>query len=582
MPAAAEIPPSAPEAAGGGLVLAQAGGFGDVADGVYYSAPVQALAAAGVFDGTECAPNLLCPDEPIDRKTMAVWTVRVVTGQDPPAVSQERFADVDGRSFYGRFVERMAELEITMGCGDGTRFCPDDAVTRAQMAVFLSRAFSLADGPDPGFSDIPDGASYGSDVARLAASGITEGCGDGTVFCPEHDTTRAQMATFLARAQDLADAPGTTEPAPAGAATYRAVNGTCAILTDDTVTCWGSNRDGQAIAPAGTYKTLATGSHNCAIATDGTITCWGRNWKGEADPPAGTYQTVTVGGWFHSCAIATVGTLTCWGLNDDGKADPPAGTYKTLATSSFHSCAVATDGTLTCWGKNWNGLTDAPAGTYRTVVASEDHNCAIRTDGTVTCWGAYCGTRTDGTYRCWWANRAPEGTYKSLAAGGSHDCAIVTDDTVTCWGNNEHGQADAPAGTYKSLAAGGSHNCAIATDDTVTCWGNNEHGQADAPAGTYKSLAASWRHSCAIATDDTVTCWGDNQHGQADPPRTTLEVSLTQPIAPLDLSAGPASDHASRDVLDFDMIDASTGATVNLRSVVNGRTPLLFWLYSPY
>ena len=30
------------------------------------------------------------------------------------------------------------------------------------------------------------------------------------------------------------------------------------------------------------------------------------------------------------------------------------------------------------------------------------------------------------------------------------------------------------------------------------------------------------------------------------------------------------------------MIDASTGATINLRSVVNGKTPLLFWLYSPY
>ena len=204
-------------AAGGGLVLAQAGGFGDVADGAYYSAAVEALAAAGVFVGTECGPGLLCPDDPIDRKTMAVWAVRVVTGEDPPAVSESRFVDVDAGSFYGPFVERMAELEITLGCGDGTRFCPEQDTTRAQMAVFLSRAFSLADGPDPNFSDVSDGAWYGTDVARLAHSGITKGCGDGTGFCPEQDTTRAQMATFLHRALTRADrsssGDGTVDPA---------------------------------------------------------------------------------------------------------------------------------------------------------------------------------------------------------------------------------------------------------------------------------------------------------------------------------------------------------------------------------
>lgn len=38
----------------------------------------------------------------------------------------------------------------------------------------------------------------------------------------------------------------------------------------------------------------------------------------------------------------------------------------------------------------------------------------------------------------------------------------------------------------------------------------------------------------------------------------------------------------SGDVLDFDMIDVHSGETVNIRSVVTGETPLLFWLWSPY
>ena len=574
-------------ASSGGPVAAQEPArYPDTRRDAYYSEALEALAQDGVFVGTDCDEGF-CPDEPIDRATMAVWTVRVLDAADPAPVSSTRFMDVDASHPHAAFIERFAETGVTKGCGDGTRFCPDDSVTRAEMAVFLSRAFSLSEGPDPGFSDVPPDAWYAPDVHKLAASGVTKGCGDGTHFCPDQPTARAQMATFLFRAQGLTDTSGTVETGPTAPATYRILdarsNHGCAILTNDTITCWGWNDDGTANAPAGTYKSLATGSyHNCAIATDDTITCWGKNWEGESDPPAGTYKMVTVSDWFHSCAIATDDTITCWGKNDDGKADAPAGTYKTLTTSSFHNCAVATDDTITCWGDNHNGRTDAPAGTYRTVVAGRYHNCAIRTEGTITCWGVYCGTRTDGTYGCWRANRNPAGTYKTVATGSSHNCAVATNDTITCWGNNEHGQTDAPAGTYKTVATGSGHNCAIATDGTIACWGNNEHGQADAPAGTYNSVTAIWRHSCAIATNDTVTCWGDNEHGRADPPQTMLEVSATQPIAPADLSARSVGDHVSRDVLDFDMIDASTGATVNLRSVVNGRTPLLFWLYSPY
>ena len=178
--------------------------FDDVPAGAFFSEAVAELAEEGVFEGTECAVDgsLLCPDEPIDRKTMAVWTVRVLDGRNPFAVTQTRFDDVDGSSFHGRFVERMAELGVTEGCGDGSRFCPDDSVTRAEMAVFLSRAYRLPDGPDPGFDDVASDAWYAADVARLLASGVTQGCGDGSGFCPDQATTRGEMAAFLHRAEN--------------------------------------------------------------------------------------------------------------------------------------------------------------------------------------------------------------------------------------------------------------------------------------------------------------------------------------------------------------------------------------------
>ena len=182
-------------------VSAQPNEYDDVPDDAYYATPVSELARSGVFAGTGCRAGF-CPDKALDRKTMAVWVVRVLTGGNPPPIASSRFDDIDSDGFYAPFVEQMAELGVTRGCGNGSGFCPDDTVTRAQMAAFLVRAYHLAEGPAPNFSDVAVGAWYAADVSKLVASGITTGCGDGTEFCPGQNTTRAQMATFLWRAEN--------------------------------------------------------------------------------------------------------------------------------------------------------------------------------------------------------------------------------------------------------------------------------------------------------------------------------------------------------------------------------------------
>ncbi|MDE0138916.1 MAG: S-layer homology domain-containing protein [bacterium] len=164
------------------------GGFGDVPADAYYTQPVVTLSGRGVFARTACAAQSFCPEAPMDRKTLAVWMVRVLDGGDPSPVSESRFSDVNPSGFRAPFIERLAELEITSGCGDGV-FCPNDTVTRAQVAVFLAGAYPLPEGPDPEFADVPAGAWYADQVARLKASGITAGCGDGSRFCPGDTVT---------------------------------------------------------------------------------------------------------------------------------------------------------------------------------------------------------------------------------------------------------------------------------------------------------------------------------------------------------------------------------------------------------
>lgn len=184
-----------------GPAVSQGARLEDVPEDAYYSQPATILAGLSVLDGTLCEDGF-CPGEPIDRKTLAVWTVRMLDRRDPPAVSEAHFDDVDAGSFYAPFIERMAELGVTRGCDDGSGFCPDRDVTRAQAAAFLSRSYNLPEGTGAIFSDVPDDAWYADDVARLASSGVTAGCGDGSGFCPERFTTRAETAALLHRIDD--------------------------------------------------------------------------------------------------------------------------------------------------------------------------------------------------------------------------------------------------------------------------------------------------------------------------------------------------------------------------------------------
>ena len=56
---------------------------------------IDALNALEVFNGTECAEGMFCPGEEMRRWTMAVWLVRILDDEDPPAAAESSFADVD-------------------------------------------------------------------------------------------------------------------------------------------------------------------------------------------------------------------------------------------------------------------------------------------------------------------------------------------------------------------------------------------------------------------------------------------------------------------------------------------------------
>ena len=128
-----------------------------------------------------------------------------------PHVSNSRFSDVDDNDWKTKYIEELARREITSGCGDdengNRKFCPENNVLRKHMAIFIFRAFDLPAGPDASFEDVRSGDTYFESINALAAIGITVGCGDGTNFCPDRTITRAQAAIMLGRVLEWRDGP---------------------------------------------------------------------------------------------------------------------------------------------------------------------------------------------------------------------------------------------------------------------------------------------------------------------------------------------------------------------------------------
>jgi hypothetical protein len=71
---------------------------------------------------------------------MAAFMVRAFAY--PAAGSGDPFTDDDGNVFEDD-IERLRAAGVTLGCNPpkNDRYCPDDPVTRGQMAAFLYRAF---------------------------------------------------------------------------------------------------------------------------------------------------------------------------------------------------------------------------------------------------------------------------------------------------------------------------------------------------------------------------------------------------------------------------------------------------------
>jgi hypothetical protein len=191
--------------------------FNDVPMNSAFLRFIEALLGAGVTGG--CGNGAFCPGNAVTREQMAVFLLLAKEGPtfQPPACTAQVFDDVPCSNPFARWINELAARGISGGCGDGN-FCPGSAVTREQMAVFLlltreGAAFAPPACTVQAFNDVPCASPFAPWVNELAVRGISGGCGGGG-FCPGRAVTREQMAVFLSAAFDL---PVPSNTCPGGA-----------------------------------------------------------------------------------------------------------------------------------------------------------------------------------------------------------------------------------------------------------------------------------------------------------------------------------------------------------------------------
>ena len=155
-----------------------------------------------------CGAPGYCPGVPALRSHMAVFLLKASQppGYVPPA-AVGLFTDVPQSDIYAPWIEDLYNRGITTGCNlTPLMYCPNAAVSREEMAVFLLKTKEGSAYAPPTcaglFTDVPCPSLYADWIEELFNRQITAGCNAPAApaaYCPADPNTRGQMAVFLTK-----------------------------------------------------------------------------------------------------------------------------------------------------------------------------------------------------------------------------------------------------------------------------------------------------------------------------------------------------------------------------------------------
>jgi hypothetical protein len=343
-----------------------------------------------------------------------------------------------------------------------------------------------------------------------------------------------------------------TPPSPA-VSVGSSSNGSCAVLMNGKVVCWGSVPSRPAgLGPfevpgvSNAVRVTLDFAHICVLTSDHKVLCWGGNGGGQlgdgtttprdtpgpvpsnAQPWTTATELCSVDG--HSLAVVG-GTVFGWGINPNATLGQPTTTSQIATPLALTipgiagqlACNVSTGSVFTsmmkfcAWGNNGSQL--ASPDTMVNVVqpplcVNADPSAPSTAFAELTGGGFFtCGRLTSGGYRCWGDNNLGQYGMGTSSAGGPYPGMASTGVSI------------------KRIAASNHHACAIFADNRLRCWGGNPNRELGSGSTNVKETTpqqvldlgadivdvsgnAFAFHTCAVRMDGSVWCWGGNDSGQ--------------------------------------------------------------------
>jgi alpha-tubulin suppressor-like RCC1 family protein len=427
------------------------------------------------------------------------------------------------------------------------------------------------------------------------------------------------VLTLLLVGTPVAAVAATSSVASADPFTYSSVDignsAVCAVTTDGTAVCWGSNRDQYLIATSrelnittptkvplpnnDRFITLDGGANRtwCGLAVSGKVYCWG-------DHHIGSYFTTT-----SRTPVAV--------------EFPHEMTITEVHSGYSNGCAINTDAELWCWGdilESGSGQTEPMRTPVKVAIPNNERvidfdnggaSCAVTNLGNIYCWGHSNG---EGQLGIGYANNfayavsvtplkvltPTDVQFVSITTGLEHSCALSTEGKGYCWGDNYQGLFgnDSYANSLfptpmivpndeelTLISTGWYHTCVITISGKTWCFGRGDFGELGTgttlggktyrtplvPSGTqFKTLSAALGTTCAIDQFDRVWCWGGLNWGTNG--NGTLEASL-RPAAIMPVGTPTISLDS---VTNIDAETATVRGTVN----ANGNSTRMTVEYS--
>ncbi len=182
--------------------------FADVGCNHLFFGYIERLYEKGIAGGCSSNPLKYCPDNYITREQMAkfITNARGDTYLENPCISQ--FKDVSNSSLFCPYIENIKNQGLVMGSCSSSNwyFCPSNYTSRETMAIWTVLGIERR----PGdliwnfFSDITGDDLKERLIEKGYVLGIYEGCSSSPpLFCPNDNLTRAQMAKFIVHAWNL-------------------------------------------------------------------------------------------------------------------------------------------------------------------------------------------------------------------------------------------------------------------------------------------------------------------------------------------------------------------------------------------